>query len=33
MTETGIPVQVPLFINIGDIIKVDTKTRAYIERV
>ena len=30
--ETGISVQVPLFINIGDIIKVDTRSGAYLER-
>ncbi len=31
--ETGLVVQVPLFINKGDIIRVDTKTGEYIERV
>ncbi len=31
--ETGITVQVPLFINEGDVLKVDTRTNAYIERV
>lgn len=31
--ETGITVQVPLFINEGDVLKVDTRTGAYIERV
>ncbi len=31
--EPGGIVQVPLFINIGDLVKVDTRTRAYIERV
>jgi elongation factor P len=30
--ETGINVQVPLFINIGDIIKVDTRSGDYLER-
>ena len=30
--ETGITVQVPLFVNEGDIIKVDTRTGAYLER-
>jgi elongation factor P len=30
--ETGVTVQVPLFINEGDIIKVDTRTGGYIER-
>ncbi len=31
--ETGASVNVPLFINEGDIIRVDTRTGAYIERV
>ncbi len=31
--ETGAIVSVPLFLNIGDIIKVDTRTGAYVERV
>lgn len=31
--ETGGTVQVPFHINIGDVIKVDTRTSAYIERV
>ena len=31
--ETGLPVNVPLFINTGDNIKVDTRTGAYISRV
>jgi elongation factor P len=31
-TETGITVQVPLFINEGDIIKVDTRNGSYLER-
>ena len=31
--ETGITIQVPLFVNNGDIIKVDTRTGAYLERV
>ena len=30
--ETGITVQVPLFINEGDMIKVDTRNGSYIER-
>jgi elongation factor P len=30
--ETGVTVQVPLFINKGDIIKVDTRTASYLER-
>lgn len=31
--ETGGTVQVPLFINIGDMIKIDTRTHEYVERV
>lgn len=31
--ETGATVQVPLFIETGDILKVDTRTDTYIERV
>lgn len=31
--ETGLSVRVPLFINEGDVIKVDTRTGEYIERV
>ena len=30
--ETGITIQVPLFINNGDIIKVDTRNGSYLER-
>jgi elongation factor P len=30
--ETGFVVQVPLFINEGERVKVDTRTGAYIER-
>jgi elongation factor P len=30
--ETGVSIQVPLFINIGDIVKVDTRTGAYLGR-
>jgi len=30
--ETGITVQVPLFVNKGDIIKVDTRNGSYLER-
>jgi elongation factor P len=32
-TETGAVVMVPLFVNIGEKIKVDTKTGSYVERV
>jgi elongation factor P len=31
--ETGATVNVPLFINIGDKLRIDTRTRAYSERV
>ncbi len=31
--ETGAKIQVPLFIEVGDIIKVDTKTGDYIQRI
>jgi len=31
--ETGVVIQVPLFINEGDMVKVDTRTGAYVERV
>jgi elongation factor P len=30
--ETGVAIQVPLFINAGDIIKVNTRTGAYLEK-
>lgn len=31
--ETGAVIQVPLFVNQGDVIKVDTRTGTYVERV
>jgi elongation factor P len=31
--ETGLAIQVPLFINEGDIVKVDTRTGEYLERI
>ncbi len=31
--ETGTTIQVPLFINEGDVLKIDTRTGEYIERV
>jgi len=31
--ETGLTIQVPLFINKGDIVKVDTRNSSYLERV
>ncbi len=30
--ETGVTIQVPLFINQGDVLKIDTRTGTYIER-
>lgn len=33
MLETGAKIQVPLFIESGDVIKVDTQTNEYIQRV
>jgi elongation factor P len=32
-TQTGLVVQVPLFVNIGETIKVDTRTGDYVSRV
>jgi elongation factor P len=32
-TETGLIVTVPLFVNIGDAIKVDTRDGSYLTRV
>lgn len=32
-TETGLKVQVPLFVTVGDHIRVDTRTAAYVTRV
>ncbi len=32
-TETGAKVNVPLFINTGDKIKIDTRTKSYVERI
>jgi len=31
--ETGLVVQVPLFIQVGDVLKIDTRTGEYVERV
>jgi len=31
--ETGAEIKVPIFINEGDMIKIDTKTGSYVERV
>ncbi|HHW74489.1 MAG TPA: elongation factor P [Firmicutes bacterium] len=33
VVETGLTVQVPLFISIGDVLRIDTRSGAYIERV
>jgi elongation factor P len=33
VVEGGATVQVPLFVNIGDVLKIDTRTAAYVERV
>jgi len=31
--ESGVTVQVPLFVNVGDRVRVDTRTREYVSRV
>jgi elongation factor P len=31
--ETGVTISVPLFIDVGDLIKVDTRSGTYIERI
>jgi elongation factor P len=31
--ETGITIQVPVFVNTGDVVRVDTRTGEYLERV
>jgi len=31
--ETGAEIQVPLFVNQDDVLKIDTRTRSYVERV
>jgi len=31
--DTGATVQVPLFVNVGDKVKIDTRTGTYVERV
>jgi elongation factor P len=31
--ETGVSIQVPLFVNEGETIKVDTRTETYVSRV
>jgi elongation factor P len=32
-TETGLKVSVPLFVNVGDTVRIDTRTRQYVTRV
>jgi elongation factor P len=31
--ETGLTLNVPFFVNEGDVVRVDTRTGAYVERV
>ena len=31
--ETGASIQVPFHINVGDVLKVDTRTGSYVERI
>jgi elongation factor P len=31
--ETGVTLQVPLFINTGDVVKINTRTSAYVEKI
>ena len=31
--ETGLELQVPMFVNIGDVLRVDTRTCEYMERI
>jgi elongation factor P len=33
VTETGLEVQVPAFVNAGDTIRIDTRTGTYVARV
>ena len=33
ITETGLAVQVPLFVEQGELVRIDTRTGAYLERV
>ena len=33
ITNTGLEVQVPAFVNVGDRIRIDTRTGAYVTRV
>ncbi|MBN2602284.1 MAG: elongation factor P, partial [Candidatus Marinimicrobia bacterium] len=31
--ETGLSITVPLFLNIGDKVRIDTRTGTYVERI
>lgn len=31
--ETGLTVQVPLFLNVGDVVRIDTRSGSYVERI
>jgi elongation factor P len=33
VTETGLKVQTPLFVNVGDTVRIDTRTGEYVTRV
>ena len=33
VVETGATIKVPLYLEVGTVIKIDTRTRAYVERV
>ncbi|MGH7255128.1 MAG: elongation factor P, partial [Nitrospirales bacterium] len=33
VVETGATIKVPLYLEVGEVIKIDTRTRAYVERV
>jgi elongation factor P len=33
VTETGLEVSVPAFVNVGDVIRIDTRTGTYVTRV
>jgi elongation factor P len=33
VVETGAVIKVPLYLEVGEVIKIDTRTRAYVERV
>ena len=33
VVETGATIKVPLYLEVGTVIKIDTRTRSYVERV